>query len=355
VIGEDKSKQKRYNVYTNPITNPQRNPNVDSKRTTPLTNEEISAIIYAHKYEYPEMGPWNLSLILSNVKSVHVSTMSIYRVLYPEKYRPPDIPEEDEIRFYEKHRPHAMYHTDTMEVILASGGKIYQISIEDDHSRGYMAFCVFPKKHSYFVVLTMLRAFKLYSKSKLFHHDNGSEFNNGIISRLLEMLGITDVPTEVENPKGNGKKENGHKQDRKYFYEKHQFQDIKSVKQKIPEYLKLHNEIKGQWARYGQTAVSILEGAEANPLTDEELEKVIRELYFMEAERMVKQNGKVKFEGKWYHLTKRMSGKTVEVRITLRGLEIWFKGVFVKRWKYWKYVLGIDVDHILKEYVGYVL
>ena len=66
---------------------------------------------------------------------------------------------------------------------------------------------LFPKKHSYFVVLTILRAFRLHSKPELFHHDNGGEYDNGVVSRLLQMLGIVDVPTEVENPKGNGKKE----------------------------------------------------------------------------------------------------------------------------------------------------
>ena len=81
-----------------------------------------------------------------------------------------------------------MYHVDTMEVTLESGLVIYQISVEDDYSRGYMALCVFPKKHSYFVILTLLRAFKLYSKPELFHYDNGGEYNNGIIFRLLQML-----------------------------------------------------------------------------------------------------------------------------------------------------------------------
>ncbi len=66
-----------------------------------------------------------------------------------------------------------------------------------------------------------------------------------------------------------------------------------------------------------------MKDAEAKPLTDEELERVIRELYFEKAERIVKQNGKVKFEGKWYHVCKKMSGETVEVRVTLRGVEVW--------------------------------
>jgi len=39
-----------------------------------------------------------------------------------------------------------------------------------------------------------------------------------------------------------------------------------------------------------------LKDAEAKPLTDEELERVISELYFEKVERIVKQNGKIKFK-----------------------------------------------------------
>jgi hypothetical protein len=41
-----------------------------------------------------------------------------------------------------------------------------------------------------------------------------------------------------------------------------------------------------------------MKDAEAKPLTDEELERVISELYFEKVERIVKQNGKIKFKGK---------------------------------------------------------
>jgi hypothetical protein len=94
-----------------------------------------------------------------------------------------------------------------------------------------------------------------------------------------------------------------------------------------------------------------LKDTEAKPLTDEELEGVIRELYFEKAERIVKQNGKIKFKGKCYHMNKKMSDETVEVKITLRGVEAWHKGAFIKRWKYWEYVLGITVDYMLKKYL----
>ena len=91
--------------------------------------------------------------------------------------------------------------------------------------------------------------------------------------------------------------------------------------------------------------------AEAKPLTDEELERVIRELYFDNVERKVKQNGNVKFEGKWYHVSKELSGETVEMNVTLRGVEAWHNGAFVKRWNYWEYVLDIAADSMLKKYL----
>lgn len=309
---------------------------------------EITAIKEAHR-QYPELGSWNLSLLISNEFAVHISTASILRVLYPDRYKSYKM--DEKIKFYEKPRPHVMYHADTMEVTLGDGSMIYQISVEDDYSRGYMSLCVFQKKHSYFVVLTLLRAFRLYSKPELFHHDNGSEYDNGVISRLLKMLDIVDVPTELENPKGNGKKERAHSQDRKYFYEKYQFQDIESVEKAIPEYLRFRNESKGQWARYGQTASSVLKNAEVKPLNNKELEMVIRELYFEKVRRVVKQDGKVKFEDKWYHLSRNLSDEIVEVRVTLRGIEVWHNGAFIKRWKYWENIIGNAFDYMVEKYL----
>ncbi len=73
--------------------------------------------------------------------------------------------------------------------------------------------------------------------------------------------------------------------------------------------------------------------------------------YFEKTERKVKQNGKVKFEGKWYHVSEKMAGETVEVRITLRGLEVWHNDSFIKRWKYWEYVLGIAAGYRREKYL----
>jgi hypothetical protein len=58
---------------------------------------EIKAIKEANQ-QYPELGSWNLSLLLSNEFAVHVSTMSILHVLDPEQYKSSKIAEK--VKFY---------------------------------------------------------------------------------------------------------------------------------------------------------------------------------------------------------------------------------------------------------------
>jgi len=337
-------------VYTNPKSNPQCNSNVDSNRTRPLTEEEKSAIKEAHE-KHPELGPWNLSVILSNSHSTHISAMSILRTLYPEKYRNQNKNVDNTVNYFEKHRPFAMYHADTMEVIPGNGAKIFQISIEDDYSRYYVSMEVFRNKHPYFVVICMLKSFKQHGIPKLFHHDNGGEYNNTPVNWLLKRLSITDVPTEVENPQGNGKKERAHRQDREYFYRKYNFQTIEGVEQAIPDYLEFRNKVKGQWARYGKTADTAIKEYVPRKLTDDELEEIIKELYFKKKDRIVKKDGKVRFKGRMYHISNKLKGATVEMRITLKGIEAWYCEKLIKRWKYWEQILNIDVDYTLKRHL----
>ena len=46
-----------------------------------------------------------------------------------------------------------------------------------------------------------------------------------------------------------------------------------------------------------------------------------------------------------------MSVETVEVKITLRGVEVWHEGAFIKGWRYWEYVIGIVAGYMLKKYL----
>lgn len=46
-----------------------------------------------------------------------------------------------------------------------------------------------------------------------------------------------------------------------------------------------------------------------------------------------------------------MTGETVEVKITLKGVEVWHNSAYIKRWKYWEYVLGIAAGYMLEKYL----
>ena len=67
--------------------------------------------------------------------------------------------------------------------------------------------------------------------------------------------------------------------------------------------------------------------------------------------KKVKQNGNVKFEGKWYHVGRKMTGETVDVKITLKRVEVWHNGAYIKRWKYWEYVLSIAAGYMVEKYL----
>ena len=94
-----------------------------------------------------------------------------------------------------------------------------------------------------------------------------------------------------------------------------------------------------------------MKDVEAKPLTDEELERVIREMYFENVERKVKENGKVKFKEKWYHVGRKMSGETVEVQVTLKRVEVWHNGAFIRTME----ILGICFRYCCRLYDEKVL
>jgi hypothetical protein len=51
------------------------------------------------------------------------------------------------------------------------------------------------------------------------------------------------------------------------------------------------------------------------------------------------------------YISKKLKGTTIEMIATLRGIEALHDGIPIKRWKYWKHVLNIDVDYILEKHL----
>jgi hypothetical protein len=69
-------------------------------------------------------------------------------------------------------------------------------------------------------------------------------------------------------------------------------------------------------------------------MSDDELKKIIRGIHFEKKNRIVKKDGKVRFKGRNYHISKKLKGTTVEMRVTSKGIEAEYGGKLIKRWKY---------------------
>lgn len=249
-----------------------------------------------------------------------MSPTSIWRYFYPHE-------KEEALKFFEMKRPHSMWHGDVMTAMKLPDGFLYQCTIEDDYSRGYAGY-ISKHKDARIVVQALIDAILRWkSIPTCFHYDNGGEAKCAIVKAFLKNLSnvcghiIQFIPTKVSNPKGNGKKERGHKDDRRDFWRKNKSKDVKYVGKKFKEYLEWRNFKKGHFALKGKPSITRLN----------ENKKPIREFTrkFLEslaevkiAERLVRSFGVILLHKNIYYIDPKLEGSKVELWETLHGLEI---------------------------------
>lgn len=280
---------------------------------------EARVFIEQHK----EWGCYVLSYQLHNERNIFLSPSSIWRYFYSKKEK--EIP----LQFYEMKKPHSMWHGDVMEKKLADGKTIYQCTIEDDYSRGY-AGVIAEYKDARIVIHALINAIIRWKCiPACFHYDNGSEVKSGLTQLFLKNLSkvcgkeIKFIPTLVENPKGNGKKERAHRDDKRDFWNKLEISDLAGIRKKFRRYLTWRNNKKGHFALNGKPSISRLKENKKQKIefTKEFLEGVAK---FKIGERKVKVGGMIFFNRKTIFVNKNMKGKQVELWETLKGLEIIF-------------------------------
>lgn len=136
-----------------------------------------------------------------------------------------------------------MWHGDVMTGRrLPDGTFIYQCTIEDDYSRGYGGYLSEYKDARIVIYALIDSILRWKSIPTCFHYDNGSEAKCGIVKAFLRNLSkvcshyIILIPTLVENPKGNGKKERAHRDDKRDFWKKIKSNDIRYLQKKFEDY-----------------------------------------------------------------------------------------------------------------------
>ena len=221
-----------------------------------------------------------------------------------------------------------MWHGDVMTgKRLLDGASIYQCTTEDDYSRGYGGY-LSEHKDARIVVYALIDAvLRWKSIPTCFHYDNGSEAKCGIVKAFLKNLSdacshkITMIPTLVRNPKGNGKKERGHKDDKRDFWKKNKSKDISYLRKKFEKYLHWRNYKKGHFALKGKPSITRLKENKkpVRKFTRKQLESLAKVKI---GERIVRSGGVIFLSRRLIYVDKRLVGKKVELWETLRGLEV---------------------------------
>ena len=224
-----------------------------------------------------------------------------------------------------------MWHGDVMTGNrLPDGAFIYQCSIEDDYSRGY-AGSLSEYKDGRIVVHALIDGILRWKAiPTCFHYDNGGEAKCGIVKAFLRNLSkvcnhnIKLIHTLVENPRGNGKKERGHKDDRRDFWRKLEGDDVESIEKKFGEYLRWRNTKKGHFALKGGTSITRLQENKkpTRNFTIEYLESLAK---VKVGERLVRRGGVIYLHNMIIDTDKGIAGEKVELWETLKGLEIKYK------------------------------
>lgn len=236
-----------------------------------------------------------------------------------------------------------MWHGDVMKGIrLPNGAFIYQCTIEDDYSRGYAGY-LSTYKDARIVINALIDAILRWkSIPTCFHYDNGSEAKCGIVKAFLKNLSvkcnhkIAIIPTKVRNPKGNGKKERAHRDDKRDFWKKNKSKDIKYIKRKFEKYLHWRNYKKGHFALKGKSSITRLKENKkpVRNFTRKQLENLAQVKI---GERIVRSGGVIFLSQKLMYTDNRLVGKKVELWESLGGLEVRYNNrVFDITPEYWE-------------------
>jgi hypothetical protein len=90
----------------------------------------------------PWLGPERLAWELQNVGQMQISPATIKRMKHAMQQAQTPPPPAPTWRFYARHHPHSLWHGDCLEKVFdqATGRQLYQVTLLDDYSRGYV-FC----------------------------------------------------------------------------------------------------------------------------------------------------------------------------------------------------------------------
>ena len=275
----------------------------------------------------PHLGPERVVWDVQNGEHLTISASTVKRLkrkLHNALHPVPPPPPPPVWRFYERRHPHRLWHGDYMKKIKladGSGQTAFQLTFQDDYSRGYV-FCDLSLKDDLYTTVTgmmaAMRTWQVIPKAVLF--DNGSHFRGKLLWTFCRNLGIRIIYASVHHPQTNGKLERAFQDDMRDFSRQYDQWLLDHLRHDLPSYVHYRNHVRGHQALGGNPSMTRLhEHTEKAPahLLDQLDSYAVCEL----GRQMVRMDGSIRVLGRSAQLDARLCGQDVTRYETLRGME----------------------------------
>lgn len=282
--------------------------------------EATVMVIHSRKQYF---GCYRIMFELRNIHHIYICHMTVWRIIKRCSYREETTRvEKKQWLFYEYKRPHSMWHADFLHAKELQDGKpVYQITIQDDYSRGYVGCDIFRERDVRNLILTLIQAIRNWKViPTLLLVDNGSECKSKLLTAFCERVGITITRSRVEHPQTNGKQERAFRDDREEFWNDNDTQDFELLKKKHREFVWYRNHLKGQWALKGDPPISRLkENKRPTPEIDLSRLEELADVFMVT--RHVDSKGFISYFNNRHYVDVELSQRIVNLHLTLNGIE----------------------------------
>ncbi len=295
-------------------------PRLPARRLAGEVKEEARRLLEVK----PWLGPERLAWALRNVAQMQISPATIKRMQHARQQAQTPPPPPPQWRFYTRHHPQSLWHGDCMEKVFdqATGRQLYQVTLLDDYSRGYV-FCdlfdhIDPRTTIAALCATM-RQWQVIPTGVVF--DQRTVFRGKLLAAFCQNLGIRLIHATPRHPQTHGKLERAFRDDMPELYRQQPTWELETLRRALPAYVQYRNEVRGHRAFAGRPAMTRLAGQHrmAVPWVLDMLEEYAR--YPMMQKRVTPEGCLGLFRRQVY-LDVALSGQSVTCYETVDGLEV---------------------------------
>jgi transposase InsO family protein len=291
-----------------------------ARRLTRQVKQEARRLIEAK----PELGPERLAWELQNVAHMQISPATLKRMKHARQQIQTPPPPRSQWRFYERHHPHSLWHGDCLEKVFdqATGRQLYQVTLLDDYSRGYV-FCdlfdFIDPRTTIAALCAAMRQWQVIPKGVVF--DQSGAFRGKLLEAFCRNLGIRLIHASPQHPQTNGKLERAFRDDMPEFYRHQPIWELEALRRALPAYVQYRNEVRGHRALKGRPAMTRLaeQHRMAVPWVLNTLEQYAR---YPLIQKRVTPEGCLNLFRRQVYLDRTLCDKVVTCYETVEGLEV---------------------------------